>query len=352
MNLTDLRTELDRQADRVDGAGELPLPAIRSKATGIRRRRIATAALAVALVATAVPLTVGSFTDPAQPPVAGLPAQPAPDVVRDGIRYRGNVDGDVLLKAEIADVGRQQFSFTWTPPAGEIQLRPFCTVPDYTPPPNQPANAPYWGVVRIDGKVLIGTECERAGADDPGDTFNTHASAKDEIGVPKLVPGKPVRITVHVGDTGYEPRTNPKARLGLGIYQVGPMRTVTSARQGLRIPEILDRDGKFYRLVGVRTTPLVDGASVTAATPGDTPLLLLYGGASFDVSDFPNTSGPGTATLTGIDPPASQTRPHGSPSATQVLVAARGPGSATATYHGPAERRERLLLLGVYELRR
>jgi hypothetical protein len=81
-------------------------------------------------------------------------------------------------------------------------------------------------------------------------------------------------------------------------------------------------------------------------------MLLVYGGASFEASDMPDTSAPGAVTVTGIDPPASESRPHGSPGPAQVLVAARAPGSATATYRGPNERSHRLLLLAVYELRR
>lgn len=343
MNLSDLRTELDRQADRIDGAGGLPLPAIRRRARGIRRRRLLTTAVAVALVATGVPLALDAATHRTQPPTVGTPAQ-YPDVIQDGVHYRGSVDGDSLLKTVIGEAGQNEITFTWTAPDEQTEIRPFCIDPQYVPPRGDPFDAPYWAVVRSGERVLMSTPCVQDGGKDPGDAPNWQSLKPVFRQLPRA---KTARISIRLGDTTNAPRTNPRIRLGLGIYRVGPMRIVDYDGEGAAIPEVLDRDGKFYRLIDVATTGAT-GSSVTLPTMADTNLLLLFGGVQLS-SAPPGSRQPEARTirLTGVDPPVVQSSRDGMPDPTQVPLAPRPDGTVTASYTGSSNPGG-LVLLAVY----
>lgn len=365
MKLTDFRDQLAARAAESDRPQPDPLPVLRRRIRNTKRRRTAVAAagasLAVALVATVVPGGLDlRGTDPAP---AGPPRPP--DVVKGAIRFPGAIGGDTLHKAVVGDIG-QEFSFELTTPDGETEVRPVCELPGTKADIDK---STYWVQVLVNGRMRVTSPC---GAGEGAKAGEQHWSRWVKRGDPGLnlkgmEPGRRATITVRVarGNPAVAtPSPNRGAQIGVGIYGLGPMRVVERDLEGVRIPEVVDHQGRTYRLADVQTRWAEQGpakwakrdASVTVRTPAGAPFLVRYLTIGRDSDGYLPALGVRTLRMTGIDPPiiASQRYdptariPQALPRIDPVRVDARPASSVTVTLDGP-DVPDASMLLAVYQ---
>lgn len=293
MNLNDLRTHLQTQADHLGHSKDDPMPALRRRATTIRRRRVAAAAVtAAAAVACAVVLS-GSLTPkqsgigPVQHPTAsatpiiggdGLPsvtpAQHPQDVADGPYRFRYQVGGERLLAGRIGAPSQTQLEFTVQPVTGKQAIRYFCTAPF------APDSARRRFEVLVNGTVRAG-----------GGACLTDEPAADDmlvgtIGIDKTLVGRPVNVALRITDLNDQPIPSiPDLRMGIGVYEPGAHRTIG----GVDIPEVIEHQGVNYQL-GMQGTALArDKASATMVLPANTAYLVVFGGSTGTSVDLVST---------------------------------------------------------------
>lgn len=329
MNLTDLRAELDRQAAIIDGTGDLPLEAVRRRASRIRHRRIAgtSAAFAAAVIVAAsiIPGIDNGTPQPAQTPtfgIDGLPSQPPPsapdDVVKDGFVIRHQIGEDKLRASVIGNAGATQLNLL-AQTADKVVVRYLCS-----------AKAGLY--MRFE--VLAGSH--RLALSDgcipkPERSFDDSSVA---FTWPARAPGHNLTIRLVDTKTG-KPVVDPSARLVLGVYDAGPYRSVGT----LQVPEVVEHDGYRYRLDKLEHSPATENAGVLeTTTPADVPFLIVYGTTGKDdVSLQPNGMGGEGGSGGFISGPSMSLQPIGARPAGRASVDT--PGSP----HSDGE-----LVIGVY----
>jgi len=278
MNLVDLRDHLDQQAAQIDGTGDLPLNAVRRRASRIRRTRVAVAVAGAAAVVGAVAVAVGIVpgmvgTDrpqPIGPPIPaistpgpqaspdGLPSRVPPtnphDYVRDVARFHGEVAGDTLREAVISPAGQSSIEITARVRGPVLTLRYFCvasTMPDASLE------------ITIDGLSRVG------GLNCHGDVVQAQI---ERLALPIPV-SRPVQVRAHLVNDRGTPITDPTARLGVGVYETGAYRSVGT----IHVPERMEHNGYVYRLAKLEHSQVHGSAGHELATPGNTPFLIVYG---------------------------------------------------------------------------
>lgn len=199
---------------------------------------------------------------PSDPMPSVQPPTGPNDYVKDGIRYRTPVGGDTLVAAAIADRGRTELTFEFTPATDLLSLRPFCMAGDR-----------YQLAVTINGRSTMGGSCGMQ-TTDPGSGGGM--SGMPGQGLPEIRPGEVNTATLRLTDAQHRPVSLPTARIGLGIYQLGTQRLVGDDGNKLALDEVQEYAGHLYRLGEVRTAPAASG-SVRVATPAGVPFLVAYG---------------------------------------------------------------------------
>jgi hypothetical protein len=363
MNLTDFRDQLAARAAEGDRPEADPLPVLRGRIRAARRRRVATAtagaAVGVALVATVIPAGINRLGGAEQTPATPGQARPA-DVVKGGIRFPGAIGADTLLTARIGEVGQEQFSFEVTAPAGETEIRPVCELPGTTA---NTLRSTYWVQVFVNGRMLVTSACGEGEGAKAGEQEWNYTVTSDTPGVnlQGMEAGRRARITVRfgLGDPEATRAPNSRARMGVGIYRLGPRRVVERAGEGTRIPELVDHQGHTYRLADVRSRTATEGAALTVNTPADTPFLVRYLTITTGGTPGVPKSTLRTLRLTGLGAPISASAryhpdawsPREMPSFDPVRVEARPAGTATVTLDG-ATLPHAKLMLAVYRQER
>jgi hypothetical protein len=278
MNLVDLRDHLDQQAAQIDGSGDLPLNAVRRRATRIRRTRVAVAVAGAAAVVGAVAVAAGIVpgmvgTDrpqPIGPPIPaistpgpqaspdGLPSRVAPtnprDYVRDVARFRNQIAGDRLRGAMIGHAGQSPIELTVRMSGPELTLRYFCVAGSN---PGANLEITIEGQTRVDGLNCRDDEAE-AHIEGTATTFPITG---------------PVQVRARLVDDRGTPVTDPTARLGVGVYETGAYRSVGT----IHVPERMEHNGYVYRLATLEHSPVHASAGHELATPANTPFLVVYG---------------------------------------------------------------------------
>jgi hypothetical protein len=296
MNLVDLRDHLDQQAAQIDGSGDLPLKAVRRRATRIRRTRVAVAVAgaaavvgAVAVAAGVVPGMVGTDRpEPIGPPIPaistpggqaspdglpsrvppdGLPSRVAPtnphDYVRDVARFRSQVAGDTLRGAMIGRAGQSSIEITAHVDGPAMTVRFFCVAATQ---PDAKLEITIEGVSRVGG-----LNCH---SDDAQAQIESQAMPFPVSSVqPSGHRGRPVQLRAHLVDDKGTQVTDPTARFGIGAYETGAYRSIGT----IQVSERLEHNGYLYRLAKLEHSPVTGSAGHELTTPANTPFLVVYG---------------------------------------------------------------------------
>ncbi|TWD79658.1 hypothetical protein FB561_0722 [Kribbella amoyensis] len=191
---------------------------------------------------------------------APLPTGPA-DHIRDGFRFRDRIAGDRLATAVIGDRGQSQVTTSFTATGKPISLRGFCTGNDFGFDPRYDLRISVDGVERISGCSATTTDAGGSG----GATLPDVATA-----------GRVVEVTAKLTDRTGRDISVPQARIGVGVYEKGAQRTVDEAA----VDEVVEYEGRTYRLQQLRTAPAATARKVTIETPADTEYLLLSGSSA------------------------------------------------------------------------
>ena len=352
MKLNDLRAELDRQADQIDGVGDLPLRSIRRKAAHIRGRRIAAVALTVGLVA-ALPPALNGVTTRTQAPTVGTSLMPTPtlddiigqpqpsitprpntrDVVKDGLRFPGRIGGDTLLTATVGTAGQHQLTLGLTAPAAETEIRPLCVLPSYLGPDSR-----YRLKVFVNGELARSSRCS---SDQVTKAIQQHVDYQVRAGQPGvnaagMTPGTRVTVSAQLEYTG-SGTPSRKARIGVGVYRLGAFQVVSRTGDGLRLPKAIAYGNTTYYLDRSRVGPATDEAKLTIRTPANVgPFLILSGASRHRMDSAQPRAGERTIRLTGVGLSESRSGTR-LPGLAYKLIPARPAGTAVATYSGPKE---------------
>lgn len=337
MNLTDFRTQLTRQADTVDGVGNVPLVAIRRRATTIRRRRASIAGVGVAMLATAVTVTGNALSpdtevQPARSPTPysapspddRLPSREPPahpkDYVRDDFRFGYRFGSQALQQAVIGALGQTTISIRVMPKAGELPVNLFCATKRTEPGTSVE--------LLVDGmRFTQGFENLCAADGGPG-------TAGPVIGIPADRDGwsgRSVQVRLRMIDSAGNTRTDPTAQLGVAVYDQGPQRRIGP----VGMPEVIAYKGYEYKLGSVRRAAAARSQKLEVATPAGVHMLVAGGvtsGAHFSVQDIYHRS---AASTTG-------------PGFGWLPVAARPKDRAWVQWHGGPRSGE--LFIGIYTL--
>lgn len=354
MRLTDLRAELDRQADQIDGVGDLPLRAIRRKAAHIRGRRIATVALAVGLVA-ALPPALNGVTTRTQAPTVGTSQTPTPtlddiigqpqpqpsittrpnprDVVKDGLRFPFRIGGDLLLKATVGNAGQRRVGLELTVPPGETEIRPLCLLPSHLGPDPR-----YRLEVFVNGTLDHRSRCNSDQVTEAIQQRVDYQVRGGQAGVnaARMTAGKRVVVSARLTYAGSE-TVSQLARIGVGVYRLGALQVVDRTGNGLRLPKGITYGGTTYYLDLSRVGRAIDGARLTVRTPTNgAPFLILSGASRHRPDSTQPQAGWRTIRLTGVGLPGTRSGTR-LPGLAYKLIPARPSGTAVATYSGPKE---------------
>ena len=289
MSLSKLRDQLRDQADEIDVDEQIPLIAVRARATRLRRRRMAAVVAGGTAVALVVAVAVGkglrtevdgvqpARTPPAVPsatesPSDGLPSRrvaPAKgDYVKEGVRYRAVIADDTLQAAGIGSAGQSSISFRWTPATTQVDFRIFCTIQDLQ------AQDIGKVVLRINGKQVSTDSCDQFQDTEPGERAVARLPAKD-LG---LRVGRAVQVTASIVDGNGRLLNRPSQLVGAGIYSRSQDREYGS-RDPVYLPERIEHQGLTYQREESMTARFILGGQqdVVVPTPAFKPFLLMFG---------------------------------------------------------------------------
>jgi hypothetical protein len=206
---------------------------------------------------------VGLYTSP-QPEHDPMPTRTIPtvpeDYVRDGFRFRHRIGGDTLLEAKIGKPGENVMTVEFTPTSPEIRISQFC----------QGSNRYQ---VRMSLNGLEVSPSHLCGLEHLDNGLPKEEADRFDLAV-KV--GEPSTITLRLIDPTLEPGDG-SARIGVGIYQLGPQRMIGPADNQVGVPEVTEHGGILYRLDEVRTADATKSGKVSISTPDGTPFLLGYG---------------------------------------------------------------------------
>ncbi|MFC0628616.1 hypothetical protein [Kribbella deserti] len=316
MNLNDLRTHLNSQADDLDTSTDSPVPALKARATKLRRRRrvaaglTAAAAVAAVISIAASVLPDNSTPDPierpstVQPSVGpdGLPVRVPPpdsrDIAKDGYRFRYQPGGETLLAGEIGDPGKSDLKLTVKPKSNRLTIRFFCNTSEERPGG--------WRIsIVVNGQFrLTEDRCPPKGSDPALDGFSYNLQPLPEE---KWV-GKDLRVRLLIADSANQPILVPDMRVGLGVYDSGKYRDIST---DVSAPEIIEHQGAKYRLDQiVSLDDSGDGAFSERTGPLNTPFIALYGATGNASAQFDPDGGlSGPPDSTEVEGPGISYRP-------------------------------------------
>lgn len=349
MNLTDLREELEQHTLdlRADPARITVGVAGRVRTTK-RRRTVAGAAAACALVATAGAglWTAANPTGPAPVPAAsgptetvgedGLPSRHVPDapgdVAKDGLRFRSQVGADTLAVGFIGDPGQSQFTLAWEPTTAHVSIASECYLPGADTAEAQAL------MLRVS---LEGTEGYFSGMCQAGLPEGRDLPATGVIpgepgeGWSELAVGSGARLRVQLVETkSGKPTSFEGVRIVAAVYDLGDQRVITddAGKALVAIPEVLEHQGHDYVIEGLVSGPLGKGPLPQITTPADKPFLVAWGSGGTPVPDSNAGADVGYLRLTGLDEDSSGIEGGGW---STVPQRARTAGTVTLTLEGP-----------------
>lgn len=352
MNTTELKQDLDRLVRDVTAEAGFAV-GVAAKVRGRKRARAVAASVAgVALLGvgaglvpqlldgprTPTPAVNGptvSVPTPTTTAVDGLPSRVAPpapgDVVKNGLRLRGQVGDNTLAVGVIGNPGETGLSLTWTPTTTHVSLGAQCYLPGL--------DAAEASKVQI-RLSLVGAEGSLAS----GSCDSKLPTARDlqpatwvpgdpGAGWQELTVGRSATVRAELTDSEGRPLKHADARVVAAVYDQGPQRVLvapTSGRPLVALPEVVEHEGYRYALATVVSGP--SGTRLAAVpTPGGQPFLVSFGSAGAEPVDASVPSGvrlAGLSTETGLLGSGWTTEPQPSRPAASVQLVREGPQGA------------------------
>jgi len=198
---------------------------------------------------------------------AGLPVRTLPpgagDYLKDGIRFRSKVAGDVLLGAAVSDAGQQTVKLRFTATSASTGLRFLCTG-DRERFDRGPSLA-----VSIAGRRPAHLGCSSGRAD--------VALTDEEPYVIQASAGQTVEVTIGLVDKQGRNVTVAGARLGIGAYALHPPRLVETESGRATIDDVIEYGDYVYKLAKVVTMDAASGRVLSLDTPAGKPYVVGYG---------------------------------------------------------------------------
>lgn len=174
----------------------------------------------------------------------------------DGITFRDDVAGALLLDAAVADPGEGELSISFVAPGGEVRISSVCA----------DGGRGVWVHIDIDGQrggFSSGPACTDY-TFDPGGGGGTTSAAVAR-------PGERVTLRMYLTDGERGPRVDPAdVRLGLGAYRVP--EPVARVVPGFGTSELTEHDGHLWKYQ--RSVRGGRAGQLTVTNPGPAPLLV------------------------------------------------------------------------------